>query len=283
MPETKKQGVLYIIPTPIGNLGDMTIRAIEIMRSVDLLLAEDTRTTQKLLNHYEIKTPKRSYHKFSELKDLESIIEILKEGKSVGLVSDAGMPGISDPGLMLISACYENKIAVRVLPGATAGITALVSSGFKLENHLFVGFLPREDKKLQARLEELARFEGSVIIYESPHRIIELMSKVAEIMPNRLVHIAREMTKLFEQHIRGTASDVSRKISETEPLGEYAIILGPLSSEERNIEPDEKRIFAFLSMCQSKGISTRDAADLYSLVSGEKRSSVYDIMRRFKP
>jgi len=282
MLKTEKSGTLYIIPTPIGNLGDMTLRAIETMRSVNLLLTEDTRNTQKLLNHFDIKTPKRSYHKFSEKKELEPIIGLLEKGKSIALVSDAGMPGISDPGTTLVTACHERGIPVRVLPGPTAGITALVASGFRIGGHLFEGFLPREENKLQARLKELAQFNGSIVLYEAPHRVVELMSKIAVVMPKRKVHIARELTKLFEEHIRGNVSDVYKKLSESEPRGEYAIILAPLTSGKKDIEPDEKRILDFLSLCLEKGISLRDASVLYAYATGEKRSAVYRIMTRFK-
>ena len=282
MLKTEKSGTLYIIPTPIGNLGDMTLRAIETMRSVDLLLTEDTRHTQKLLNHFDIKTKKRSYDNFSEKKKLESILNLLENGKSIALVSDAGMPGISDPGPTLVTACHERGIPVRVLPGPTAGITALVASGFKIGGHLFEGFLPREENKLQARLKELAQFNGSIVLYEAPHRVVELMSKIAVVMPKRKAHIARELTKLFEEHIRGVVSDVYKKLLESEPRGEYAIILAPLTSGKIDIEPDEKRILDFLSLCLEKGISLRDASVLYSCATGEKRSAVYRIMTRFK-
>jgi len=278
MPETKKSGTLYIIPTPIGNLGDMTLRAIEMMRFVDLLLTEDTRNTRKLLSHFKIQTTSISYHSFSEKKKLDSIIQLLKNGKNIGLVSDAGMPGISDPGPTLITTCHDNGIPVRVLPGPTAGITALVASGFKLEGHLFEGFLPREEGKRKERLNELALFGGAIVLYEAPHRIVEMMSNIATIMPERKVHIARELTKLFEEHIRGNASDVHKKLSESESRGEYAIILAPLASGRIDIEPDEKRMLDFLALCDKINISRRNAADLYSHATGFRRSAVYRIM-----
>jgi len=273
-------GTLYLIPTPIGNLGDMTLRAIETMRSVDLLLTEDTRNTQKLLNHFDIKTPSRSYHKFSERKDIEPILNMLLDGKSIALISDAGMPGISDPGMMLVTCCHDEGIPVRVLPGPSAGITALVSSGFKIEGHLFVGFLPRKAKELDEKIRELAGFGGAIIIYEAPHRVRELVSKLAEVMPDRKIHIAREMSKLFEEHIRGKISEVSEKISKIEPRGEYAIILGQLPAPQKRQELDKIKLRDFRRKCIEFGLSVKDSAALYSIATGEKRSEIYKIMSR---
>lgn len=277
----QKNGILYLIPTPIGNLGDMTLRAIEAMKSVDLLLAEDTRVTRKLLTHFDIKVPIRSYHGFNERKKLNSIIELLHDGKSIALVSDAGMPGISDPGSIMVAACRDEGIDVFVLPGASAGITALVSSGFEIRGHLFEGFLPKKNKELEQKLQMLNVFPGAVVIYEAPNRIQKLIEKIALLMPNRLIHIAREMTKIHEEHLQDTASEISKRINETKPRGEYVIILAPLppSTGERFVL-DEAGILDFLAQCVESGLSVKDAAGLYCAVSGENRSEVYRVMNR---
>lgn len=274
-------GTLYLIATPIGNLGDMTFRAIEVMKSVDLLLAEDTRVTRKLLTHFDIKIPIRSYHGFNERKKLNSIIELLRDGKSVALVSDAGMPGISDPGSIMVSACRDEGIDVFVLPGASAGITAIVASGFEIRGHLFLGFLPKKKSEIEDKLQALKSFPGAVVIYEAPSRIQKLVEHIASVMPNRIIHIAREMTKLYEEHFQDTASEISRRVNETKPRGEYVIILGPLPLlKEECFVVDETGVLKFLSLCLESGISVRDAASLYCSVSGDKRSEVYRIMNR---
>jgi 16S rRNA (cytidine1402-2'-O)-methyltransferase len=283
MPVTEKlnAGTLYLVPTPIGNLGDITLRAIDVLRAVDLLLTEDSRVTRKLLTHFNIKTPWRSYHKFNEKESISELIELLQNGKSVALVSDAGMPGISDPGMILATACHDAGIHVTTLPGASAGITALISSGFRIENHLFVGFLPNKKSDLDKKLGELKRFRGSVIIYESPHRIQQTLKFIAESMPERFIHIAREMTKLYEEHIRGTAQEVSRIISSKSPRGEYVIILAPSGDGADDVVVmEDSMLLEFRQKCVDSGLSVRDSADLYSFITGVKRSEVYNIMKK---
>lgn len=283
MPVTEKiqSGTLYLVPTPIGNLGDITLRAIDVLRAVDLLLTEDSRVTRKLLTHFDIKTPWRSYHKFNEKESISELVELLNDGKSVALVSDAGMPGISDPGMILATACHDAGITVTTLPGASAGITALISSGFKIENHLFVGFLPKKKNDLEKKLGELKKFSGSVIIYESPHRIQQTLKFISEIMPDRFIHIAREMTKFHEEHIRGTAQEVCRLIGSKVPRGEYAIILAPSGDDESGIVvPADSIMMEFRQKCADSGLSVRDSADLYSFITGVKRSEVYNIMKK---
>jgi 16S rRNA (cytidine1402-2'-O)-methyltransferase len=283
MPVTEKKntGTLYLVPTPIGNLGDITLRAIDVLRGVDLLLTEDSRVTRKLLTHFDIKTPLRSYHKFNEKESVLELIELLQDGKSVALVSDAGMPGISDPGMILATACHDAGINVTTLPGASAGITALISSGFRIENHLFVGFLPKKKSDLEKKLGELKRFRGSVVIYESPHRIQQTLKSIANTMPKRLLHIAREMTKFHEEHIRGTSEEVCRIIGSKPPRGEYAIILAPSGDGEDDIvAPADSILLEFRQKCMNFGLSVRDSADLYSFITGVKRSEVYNIMKK---
>ncbi len=270
-----------MIPTPIGNLGDITLRAVEVMKNVDLLLAEDTRVTRKLLTHFDIKVPIRSYHGFNERKKLNSIIELLQDGKSIALVSDAGMPGISDPGSIMVTACRAEGIDVLVLPGASAGITALVASGFEIQGHLFVGFLPKKKSEIDSKFQMFKDFPGAVVIYEAPNRIQKLLEKIASVMPNRLIHIAREMTKIHEEHFQDTASEISKRINEKKPRGEYVIILAPLPpSKGERFVLDETGILNFLALCVESGLSVKDTASLYCSVSGDNRSEVYRIMNR---
>jgi len=200
--------MLYLVPTPIGNLGDITVRAIEVLKSVDYILAEDTRKTQILLRHYEINAHTTSYHQHNEKKKLNAVLTHLKEGKQVALVSDAGMPGISDPGFLLVRACAEEGVVVSSLPGPNALTAALVASGLPSDQFYFAGFLPHK-KGRKKKWEDLATREETMIVYESPYRI-EKFIRECEVYfgPDRLICIARELTKIHEEYIRGTVSEV---------------------------------------------------------------------------
>lgn len=202
------EGKLYLVPTPIGNLGDITIRAIEVLKEVDLILAEDTRTTGKLLKHFEIDTPQKSYHIHNEHKVLEAITVDISRGKSVALVSDAGTPGISDPGFLLVRKVVEEGIEVEALPGATALIPALVKSGFPTDRFCFEGFLPHK-KGRKTRIEEITQEKRTVVLYESPHRILKLLEQLlATLDSDRRISVSRELTKLHEETVTGLIADV---------------------------------------------------------------------------
>lgn len=217
---------LYIVPTPIGNLKDMTFRAIEVLKEVDLILAEDTRTSGKLLKHFEIATPSQSHHMHNEHKTVESLIHKLKSGVTMALISDAGTPAISDPGFLLTRACIENNIEVDCLPGATAFVPALVNSGFPNEKFVFEGFLPVK-KGRQTRLLLLAEETRTIIFYESPHKLIKTLTNFCEYFgEDRPVSVSRELTKLYEETIRGTAKEVLEHYSNKPPKGEIVIIVG---------------------------------------------------------
>jgi len=217
---------LYIVPTPIGNLKDITLRALEVLKEVDFILAEDTRTSGKLLKHYEINTHMQSHHMHNEHKTVESIIQKLKNGTSIALISDAGTPAISDPGFLLTRACIENNIEVDCLPGATAFVPALVNSGLPNDKFVFEGFLPVK-KGRQTRLKLLAEETRTIIFYESPHKLIKTLTNFCEYFgEDRLVSVSRELTKLYEETIRGTAKEVLEHYTNKPPKGEIVIVVG---------------------------------------------------------
>ncbi|QKG79244.1 16S rRNA (cytidine(1402)-2'-O)-methyltransferase [Tenuifilum thalassicum] len=216
---------LYIVPTPIGNLADITLRALETLKSVNLILAEDTRTSSKLLKHYGISTPLKSHHKFNEHQTVEHIANRIEAGESVALISDAGTPGISDPGFLLVRTCHEKGIDIECLPGATAFIPALIQSGFPCDRFIFEGFLPQK-KGRNKRLEALKDEERTIILYESPFRIIKLLEQLQSIFGNeRMVSISRELTKLHEETIRGTVAQVFEHFKAKPPKGEFVVII----------------------------------------------------------
>ena len=216
-------GKLYIVPTPIGNLEDMTFRAINVLKEVDLILAEDTRTSGKLLKHFDIKTPMQSHHMHNEHKMVNGLVKKLQEGTMIALISDAGTPAISDPGFLLTRACIENNIEVECLPGATAFVPALVNSGLPNDKFVFEGFLPVK-KGRQTRLKLLAEETRTMIFYESPHKLIKTLSNFCEYFgEDRQVSVSRELTKLYEETIRGNAKDVLEYYTNKPPKGEIVI------------------------------------------------------------
>ena len=217
---------LYLVPTPIGNLKDMTFRAVEVLNDVDLILAEDTRTSGKLLKHFEITTQMQSHHMHNEHKTVTHLVEKLKSGLYIAVISDAGTPAISDPGFLLTRACIENNIEVECLPGATAFVPALVNSGLPNDKFVFEGFLPVK-KGRQTRLLLLAEETRTMIFYESPHKLIKTLGHFCEYFgEDRLVSVSRELTKLFEETIRGTAKEVLEHYTNKPVKGEIVIVVG---------------------------------------------------------
>ena len=221
-----KAGILYIVPTPVGNLADMTYRAVEVLRSVDLILAEDTRTSSILLQHYGIEGRVLSHHKFNEHQTSAQIKkQILEDGLSVALISDAGTPGISDPGFLLVRECAAEGIEVQTLPGATACIPAIVSSGLPCDRFCFEGFIPQK-KGRSTRLEALKEETRTMIFYESPYRLVKTLEQFAEVFgPDRACCVSREISKLHETHHRGTITELLNYFYENEPKGEIVITL----------------------------------------------------------
>ena len=229
---------LYIVPTPIGNLDDITLRAIKVLSDADFILAEDTRTTAFLLKHLGIEKKLYSHHKFNEHATSASVAEAIGEGRSVALVSDAGTPGISDPGFLLVRTCVEAGIEVETLPGATAFVPALVQSGFPCDRFCFEGFLPQK-KGRSKRLQELSQETRTIIFYESPFRVEKCLEQLAETFgQERKVSVSRELTKKFEQTVRGTLAEVAEYFREHEPKGEFVIVVAgcpkPEKAEKRN-------------------------------------------------
>ncbi|HCW06255.1 MAG TPA: 16S rRNA (cytidine(1402)-2'-O)-methyltransferase [Cytophagales bacterium] len=221
----KEKIALYVVPTPIGNLGDITLRSLEILKTVDSILAEDTRTSGILLKHYQITKPLHSFHIFNEHKALNSVINKLKGGEVMALVSDAGTPGISDPGFLLVRECLKNNIAIECLPGATAFVPALVKSGFPTDRFVFEGFLPHK-KGRQTLLKQLAEEERTIIFYESPHRLVKTLEQMSEFFGGeRLVSVSRELTKLYEETFTGTLAEVTMHFKSKEVKGEIVLVV----------------------------------------------------------
>ena len=216
---------LFLVPTPIGNLGDMTIRGLETLKSVDTILAEDTRKSGILLKHFEIKKPLQSFHIFNEHKILDGLIKRMADGEVMAMISDAGTPGISDPGFLLVRECLKAGLKLETLPGATAFVPALVNSGFPTDRFVFEGFLPHK-KGRQTLLKKLAEEERTIILYESPHRLVKALEQMLECMnPNRMVSVSRELTKIYEETFTGTLTDVHKHFSEKEVKGEIVIVI----------------------------------------------------------
>lgn len=218
-------GKLYIIPTPVGNLEDMTLRAIRLLKEVDLILAEDTRTTSFLLKHFEIVNKMQSYHKFNEHKAIAYIVDRLKAGENIALVSDAGTPGISDPGFLVGRECIKAGVDVECLPGATAFVPALVTSGIPCDKFYFEGFLPQKKGRM-TRLKALAEMSMTIVLYESPHRVLKTLTQLAEYLGEETNAVAcREISKLHEETIRGTLSELIKHFTEKNPRGEFVLVI----------------------------------------------------------
>ena len=232
--ENQKKGNLYIIATPIGNLEDITLRAIRILKEVDLIAAEDTRHTLKLLNHLEISKPLISYHRHNEEIRTEELIKELKTGKNIGLVSDAGTPGICDPGEEIIKKCIEESIKVVPIPGACAMINALITSGISTKEFIFLGFLPLNKKSRKEKLEEIKNANKTIILYEAPHKIKTTLNDLKNILENRKVVLARELTKIHEEYIRGTVKELMEKTDNLK--GEMILII------EKNNKDNEEEL-----------------------------------------
>lgn len=217
---------LYLVPTPIGNLEDITLRAIRVLKEVDLILAEDTRTSGKLLKHFEISTHMHSHHMHNEHKTVANIVQRIKNGESVALISDAGTPAISDPGFLLTRACLENGVEIECLPGATAFVPALVNSGLPNDKFVFEGFLPVK-KGRQTRLTLLAEETRTIIFYESPHKLLKTLTSFAEFFgADRPISISRELTKLYEETLRGTVAEMIEHFTIKPPKGEFVVVVG---------------------------------------------------------
>lgn len=233
-------GKLYIVPTPIGNLEDITLRALRILKEVDLILAEDTRTSGFLLKHYEVEKKLASFHKFNEHKSLPAFISRLNAGENIALISDAGTPSISDPGFLIVRECVNQNIEVECLPGATAFVPALVVSGLPSDRFIFEGFLPQK-KGRQKKLQELANEERTVVLYESPFRLVKALEEIRQYFgPERKVSVSRELSKLHEETIRGTATEVLDHFRIRPPKGEIVMVIEGNNPKAKKEEEEEE-------------------------------------------
>ena len=274
-----KNGKLYLVPTPIGNLKDITLRALETLKEADFIAAEDTRQTLKLLNHFEIKKPLISYHKFNEQSKSDKIIDLLIEGKSVALVSDAGTPGISDPGSIIVERCIEKMIDFEVLPGATAITTALVYSGLDTTKFLFRGFLPRENKDRKIITDELLQSQETLIFYESPHRLIDTLTFLLDTFGDRRIAVCRELTKIYEEIYRDTLKQALLYFTQNKPRGEFVLVLEGKKLED--IKEEKKEAWINLSIEEhilkyvNSGINKKEAIKLVAKERELPKSEVY--------
>ncbi len=224
----EKDNCLYIVATPIGNLGDISYRAVEVLKSVDLILAEDTRQSQKLMHHYTISTPLKAYHQHNEHHKTQEYIDQIIAGKSIAVVSDAGTPGISDPGFLIVREAIKNNISIISIPGPAAFLTALVASGLPLEKFSYEGFLPPK-KGRKTKLEEITMSTKTIVFYESPHKLIKTLTSLTELLaPERQIVVARELTKIFEEFIRGSAHEVLEHFTTHKPKGEFVVLVEPV-------------------------------------------------------
>ncbi|EEP55846.1 16S rRNA (cytidine(1402)-2'-O)-methyltransferase [Clostridium butyricum] len=274
-----ENGKLYLVPTPIGNLKDITLRALEVLKESDIIAAEDTRQTLKLLNHFEIKKPLISYHKFNEQSKGNEIIELLLEGKNIALVSDAGTPGISDPGSVIVGKCINENIDFEVLPGATAITTALVYSGLDTTKFLFRGFLPRENKDRRVITDELLNSQETLIFYEAPHRLLDTLSYLMDVFGDRKIAVCRELTKLYEEIFRGNLSYAIQHFVNNKPRGEFVLVLEGKKIED--IKEEKKQEWINLSIEDhilkyiKDGINKKDAIKLVAKDRELPKSEVY--------
>lgn len=279
MPPTR-MGTLFVCPTPIGNLEDITLRVLRTLADVDLIAAEDTRKTRKLLTHYSIKTRLLSYHEHNALARRRQLLSQLEAGASIALVSEAGTPGLSDPGYPLIRACLEAGVPVDVLPGPTAAITALVASGLPTDSFVFQGFLPRKKGERRRLLEELKDEHRTLIFYEAPHRIKRLLVEIMETLGDRPAAMARELSKRFQEISRGSVQELIGKMAEKEPRGEIVLVVGAAETSIMKPEPDalKERVLQLMN----SGISKKDAIGQVAETAKISRRTVYEAVKHVK-
>ncbi len=275
-------GKLYLCATPIGNLEDITLRVLRVLEEVDLIAAEDTRNSIKLLNHYEIKTPMTSYHEFNKIEKAHQLVQKMQEGVNIALITDAGTPGISDPGEELVKIAYEAGIEVTSLPGAAACITALTMSGLSTRRFAFEAFLPKDKKERKRVLEELQRETRTLIIYEAPHHLIKTLEELSSCLGNRRITLCRELTKKYEEGHRTTIDEVLECYKDKEPRGEYVLIIEGKTKEE--VEEERKKEWENLSLeehmqvYEQKGISRKEAMKLVAKDRGISKRDVYQAL-----
>lgn len=266
--------VLYLVGTPIGNLEDITLRALRILKEAALIAAEDTRTTGRLLQHYDIKTPLTSYHEYTKPEKIDQLVEQLSR-EDVALVSDAGMPGLSDPGYRLVKAAVEQGIKVVPIPGPSAAVSALISSGLPTDSFLFLGFLPRQKKARREALDKISALPYSLVLYEAPHRLIPLLADIQDVLGDRQVVIGRELTKLYEEIWRGTASEAAEYFGHDKVRGEITVVVAGAEAAEHVW--DEARVKAAVMAAIKQGASRKEAAAQVAEQSGWRKRDVYNL------
>jgi 16S rRNA (cytidine1402-2'-O)-methyltransferase len=282
MAETKKNGVLYVVGTPIGNLEDITHRALRVLREVELIACEDTRQTRKLLDHYQISTPTLSYHEHNEAARAEELVRKLEDGVNIAQVSDAGMPGISDPGYRLIKLAIDHGITVVPIPGASALVAALVGSALPTDAFEFHGFLPAKRGQRRSALEAFARAEHTIVVYEAPHRIRETLEDVVAVLgPARPVVVARELTKIHEEFIRGTATEVLSRVQSRELKGEITLLIGAGGARPQAADPADLATRLREIMREQK-LDERAALKVLAKERGSAKSELYRELQRSK-
>lgn len=275
-------GTLYLCATPIGNLEDITFRVLRTLKEVDLIAAEDTRNSIKLLNHFEIKTPMTSYHEFNKIEKAYQLVAKLKEGQNIALITDAGTPGISDPGEDIVRICYEEGVPVTSLPGAAACITALTMSGRPTRRFAFEAFLPRDKKERVAVLEELKNETRTIIIYEAPHHLVKTVTELMNALGDRELTVCRELTKKHEDKMQTTFSELLDYSKEHEPRGEYVLIICGRSREELVKEQqaswESMSLEEHMQLYESQGISHKEAMKLVAKDRGISKRDVYQAL-----
>lgn len=278
------EGKLYVCPTPIGNLEDITLRVLRVLKEVDLILAEDTRHSLKLLNHYDIKNKLESYHEHNEMEKSEKIISLLKEGKNIALISDAGMPGISDPGEILIKKIHEENLKLTVLPGPSAMITALVASGQSTKYFAFEGFLPRKNQKTKERLELLKNETRTIILYESPYRVRKTLKLIYKELGDRKVSLCRELTKKFEEIKYTTIKEEIENLKGEENRGEFVIIIEGRSyseiKKEESMKWKELPIEEHIEIYYKKGFNRKKAMKKVAEDRNVSKRKIYNYLNK---
>lgn len=267
---------LYVCPTPIGNLEDITLRVLRVLEEVELVACEDTRTTGKLLEHFGISAKLISYHEHNEVVRLHDILNFLQEDKDVALVSDSGMPGISDPGFKLVRAAVESGVEVTCLPGPNAAVTALVVSAFPTDRFTFEGFFPKKQKDRLKLLKSLKYESRTMVFYESPRRLVETLKDIVEVMETREIAVARELTKVFEEVIRGAAPEVLQSFIDRAPRGEIVVVIKGADAADAIDDARMDEVVHAVQRLVVQGISRKDACDIISEVSGINRNTLYE-------
>ncbi|AUS95143.1 16S rRNA (cytidine(1402)-2'-O)-methyltransferase [Clostridium thermosuccinogenes] len=278
--DSAEKGMLYLVSTPIGNLEDITLRALRILKEVDLVAAEDTRQTLKLLNHFEIKKPLVSYYEHNKIEKGNQLIRQMLEGKNIALVSDAGTPGISDPGEDLVRLAIENGIEVTAVPGPVAAVTGLITSGLPTGRFVFEGFLPMNKRVRKEHLKNLVGETRTIIFYEAPHKLIYTLKDLYEVLGNRRIVLARELTKRFEEKLRMTLEEAIRKYEEESPKGEFVLILEGASEEELKQQQRNKwedmGIAEHVEMYMEQGMSKKEAMKKAAEDRGISKRDIYN-------